>query len=78
MNIEEYKALMLYELLMSGDDLSEYNYAAVDHDGLLHAYETQPKVDTIFDDWTNKKETFWIYVCSMTPPEKWKDTLIKL
>jgi len=69
---------MLYELLISGKDLSGCKYAAVDHDGLLHAYEARPILSSTFDDWNNTEETFWIQVCSMTPPTKWKDTLVEL
>lgn len=75
---EEYKVLMLYELLVSVKDLSGCNYAAVDHDGGLHAYEARPELNIAFDDWVNIADTFWVHVCYMTPPEDWKDTLIEL
>lgn len=78
MTDKEYKALMLYELLMCSHDLSDCNYAAVDRNGSLHAYKKRPKTNSIFDVWDNIEATFWTHIIYMTPPKKWEDTLVEL
>ena len=54
MNLEEYKALMMLELLLSDKDLSEYNYATVDGSGELCCFVDEPHISKVENEmWSN-------------------------
>lgn len=66
MTLDEFKQLMFFEILMSGEDVEKYNYAAVDDDGHVYVYIHLP--DRIIENeygttkgvWSSKPRNFSI------------------
>jgi len=90
MNLDEYKELMKFHLLLCDENLIGMNYAAVDEGGALHTYEFEPRIYqydplTHPSGWTPLEETkeAWSssnykFIIWMLDPEDWTKTLIKL
>jgi len=65
MTLDDYKELMKFHLLLSDEDISNMNYAAVDRDGLLCVYGSEPSNENTFNkitkllsenQWTPREE----------------------
>lgn len=91
MTDDDYKELMLFHIMLSDEDISDYNYAAVDNDGGLFVYGLRP-CKIIRDDapltkiqWTPREEadgfsanSNYAVVATLPVPRDWTKTLIKL
>jgi len=87
MNIEEYKELMKFHILLSEFDLSEYNYAAVDGDGDLYVFCACPVLVNNMGDsddelvWYNDKNnnnSHYKKIVTLSVSPYWKETLIEI
>jgi len=83
MTLDDYKELMKFHLLLTNEDLSGMNYAAVDSDGSLWVYKNIP-APTIDDadlwelDGYKMNDAKFLDNLPKSYPLDWKDTLITL
>jgi len=79
---EEYETLMRFHLLMFGKNLSDFKYAAVDHDGTLVCYVDEPSLAESRHMWSNTKPSgdfiTYVEIERIALPKDWKETLIEI
>jgi len=80
MNITEYKALMMLELLMCNHDLSNHNYAAVDEDGELCVYILYPETSGHESYWypCGSDDGYFITIGTMKEPDNYREAIIQI
>lgn len=77
---EEYKSLMMLELLMCSHDLSNHNYAAVDSDGEMCVYVMHPETSGHEEYWfpQDGDDCDFITIGTMKEPDNYKEALIQI
>lgn len=83
MDIEDYKELMRFHILMCSYDLSEYIYAAVDQSGELAVFTNKPIALISSKLWSLSQPTVnsdkrYLEIAKLPPHIEWKNTLICL
>lgn len=82
MNLDDYKELMKFHIMFCDIDLSDFNYAAVDRDGKLHAYLYKP-VDLSEKEkdyqWTLRAtQSRYTFISKLPELIDWTKTLIEI